>query len=62
MTPLPWHEVELAIQKEERWLTDVFDFGPYVGKESVSIPPNLSPDKMLRQIATLIVQGKYTST
>ena len=57
MTPLPWHEVELAIQKEECWLTEVFDFGPYAGKESVPILPNLSPDKMLRQIATLIVHG-----
>ncbi len=57
MTPLPWQEVELAIQKEERWLREILDFGPYTETASIPRLPNLSPDKMLRQIATLIVQG-----
>lgn len=58
MTSLPWHEVEKAILKEERWLSEVFDFGPYSShKDSTPIPPNLSNDKMLRQLAILIVNG-----
>ncbi len=57
MNPLPWHEVEAAIQKEERWLTRVFDFGPYADKSAGPVPPGLSEDKMLRQIAIAIVNG-----
>lgn len=57
MPPLPWHEVEHAILKEERWLQEVFDFGPYAHKDESPIPPNLSNDKMLRQIAIAIVNG-----
>jgi hypothetical protein len=57
MSPLPWHEVEHAILKEERWLTEVFDFGPYADKNSGPVPPGLSEDKMLRQIAIAIVNG-----
>jgi hypothetical protein len=57
MPLLPWHEVEHAILKEERWLNEVFDFGPYSHQGSTPIPPNLSSDKMLRQIAIAIVNG-----
>jgi len=57
MTPLPWHEAEKAILTEERWLSEVLDFGPFTEKDSVPIPPNLSSDKMLRQIAIAIVNG-----
>lgn len=57
MTPLPWHEVEQTIIKEERWLNDIFDFGPFSDKDSTPIPPGLSNDKMLRQIAIAIVNG-----
>ncbi len=57
MSPLPWHEVEQAILKEERWLQEVFDFGPYSHKDDTPMPPNLSNDKMLRQIAIAVVNG-----
>ncbi len=57
MTPLPWHEVEQKILIEERWLNEVFDFGPFSDKDSAPIPPGLSNDKMLRQIAIAIVNG-----
>jgi hypothetical protein len=57
MTPLPWHEVELAIHKEQHWLQTVFDFGPYAQEDATPIPSNLSRDKMLRQIAIAIVNG-----
>lgn len=57
MTALPWHEVELTILHEERWLHDVFDFGPFSGKDSIPIPLGLSNDKMIRQIAIAIVNG-----
>ena len=56
-TLLPWHQVEQTILSEERWLSNVFDFGPYSGKDSAPIPPGLSHDKMLRQIAIAIVDG-----
>ncbi len=62
MTPLPWHEVEKAILKEEEWIRTVFDFGPYTHKDSTPIPPNLSPDKMFRQIAIAIVTGEILAT
>ena len=57
MTPLPWHEVEQSILNEERWLSEVFNFGPYSGEDSAPVPPGLSNDKMLRQIAIAIVNG-----
>lgn len=57
MSPLPWHEVERAIINEEHWLNNVFDFGPYEKDDSALILPNLSNDKMLRQIAIRIVNG-----
>ncbi len=57
MTPLPWHEVEKAILKEERWINEVFDFGPYSDIDSIPLPLGLSQDKMLRQIAIAIVNG-----
>jgi hypothetical protein len=57
MTPLPWHEVEKTILNEERWLNDIFDFGPYLDTDSPPIPLRLSNDKMLRQIAIAIVNG-----
>ncbi|MES2966209.1 MAG: hypothetical protein V4668_00310 [Patescibacteria group bacterium] len=58
MTPLPWHEVEQKILTEERWLNEVFDFGPFSGEDSTPVPPGLSNDKMLRQIAIAIVNGQ----
>jgi hypothetical protein len=58
MNPLPWHEVEYSILKEEAWLQEVFDFGPYSeADQSTPIPPGLSNDKMIRQIAISIVRG-----
>ena len=57
MTSLPWHEVEKTILKEERWLNEIFDFGTYSNIDTVSAPPGLSNDKMLRQIAIAIVNG-----
>jgi len=58
MTSLPWHEVEKTILKEERWLNEIFDFGTYSNIDTVSAPPGLSNDKMLRQIAIAIVNGE----
>lgn len=57
MTTLPWHIVEQTILNEERWVTEVFDFGPFSGNDSKPLPPGLSNDKMLRQIAIAIVTG-----
>ncbi len=57
MSPLPWHEVEFAILKEECWLIEAFDFGPYAQNDNTPMPPNLSNDKILRQIAIAIVNG-----
>ncbi len=57
MTPLSWHEVEQTILNEERWLNEVFDFGPYFNKDSAPVPLGLSNDIMLRQIAIAIVNG-----
>lgn len=57
MTTLPWHEVEQTILNEERWLSEVLDFGPFYGKDSEPLSPGLSNDKMLRQIAIAIVTG-----
>ena len=61
MTPLPWHEVEKTILNEERCLNNVFDFGPYSDKDPTPVPPGLSNDKMLRQIAIAIVNGSIVA-
>lgn len=57
MTTLPWHEVEKTILKEESWLSEIFDFGTYIDKDTDLKPSGLSNDKMLRQIAIAIVNG-----
>ena len=58
MTTLPWHQVEKTIPSEERWLSEMFDFGSFSDKDSTPLPLGLSQDKMLRQIAIAIVNGR----